>query len=94
MNDIQCNEFAFLGLEMLKRAALRALSELNKDSKYVTQDRVRRSLGIPKVDYGDQARHNALIYGVLYHLRNDGYAQHLSGFGWFITDKGIEYLGG
>ena len=94
MNDIQCNEFAFLGLEMLKRAALRTLSELNKESEYVKQDRVRESLGIPEVDYGDPARQNALIYGILYHLHNDGYAEHLSRVGWCITDKGIKYLGG
>ena len=87
------NDLAFMGLEILKRSALRALYELGKNTDWVRQDRVRERLGIPKVDFGNQARHNSLIYGVLYHLKEDGYADHLSAFGWRITELGKKSLG-
>ena len=94
MNDIQRNDLVFFGLEVLKRSALRALYELTRERDFVTQDRVREALGIPKIDYGKSARRNALIYGILYHLKQDGYAEHVVSCGWRITEKGISALGG
>ena len=79
------NDLAFMGLGILKCSALRALYELGKDTDWVRQDSIRERLGILKVDFG-QGCHNALIFGILYHLKEDDYAQHLPAFGWRITE--------
>ena len=86
--------WSFLVLRCL--SVLRCVLCMNSRERreFVTQDRVREALGIPKMDYGDSARHNALIYGILYHLKQDGYAEHVVSYGWRITEKGISALGG
>ena len=95
MNDNTRNEFASFGLEILKKSALLVLYALRDEKLFVRQDEIRERLGIPKIDYSyDQARHNALIFGILMHLKDDGYAYHNSGYGWQITPEGVSVIEG
>ncbi|RKU21058.1 hypothetical protein C6499_22830 [Candidatus Poribacteria bacterium] len=90
MNKYTRNTFADMGLEILKRAALLVLYDTTSPSEgLIQQDEVRKRLGIKNVDTFDSARHNALIYGILSHLRDDGYAYHNVGYGWRITEEGV-----
>ena len=83
MNNNTRNTFASHGLEILKRSALFVLYTARDEKLFVRQDEVRERLGIPKIDYSnDPARHNALIFGILMHLKDDGYAYHNPGSGW------------
>lgn len=93
MNDNTQKAFVHSSLEALKRAALNVLYETQPDG-YIQQDKVRKRLGIPKVEEQNPARHNSLIYGILTHLLDDEYAIHLSGFGWKITEKGVKVIEG
>ena len=89
MNENTRNTFASYGLEILKRSALLVLYEARDEKLFIRQDEVRERLGIPKIDYSyDPARHNALIFGILMHLRDHGYAYHNPGSGWQITKAG------
>ena len=56
-------------------------------SRTLRQNEVHQRLGIPKIDdLGD--RPNALIYGILMHLRHEKLAYHYPGSGWQITEEG------
>ena len=93
MNENTRNTFASYGLEILKRSALLVLYEETRDGGLIKQDVVRVRLGIPKIDYSlDPARHNALIFGILMHLKDDKYAYHNVGYGWQITEKGVSVI--
>ena len=95
MNDNTRNTFASHGLEILKRSALLVLYAVQDEKLFVRQDEVRERLGIPKIDYSsDPARHNALIFGILTHLKDDGYAYHNPGYGWQITPEGVSVIEG
>lgn len=96
MNQNTRNTYAAFALDILKTATLEVLYEKTSPSKSVIrQDEIRKQLDIKKIDYSwDPGRHNALIFGILMHLREDGYANHLSGYGWQITEKGIEIIEG
>ena len=91
MNKYTRNAFADMGLEMLKRAVLLVLYDTTSPFEgLIKQDEVRKRLGIKKIDYSvDPGRHNALIFGILMHLKDDGYAYHNSGYGWRITEEGV-----
>ena len=91
MNKYTRNTFADMGLEILKRAVLLVLYDTTSPSEgVIQQDQVRKRLGIKKIDYSvDPGRHNALIFGILMHLKDDGYAYHHSGYGWQITEEGV-----
>ena len=94
MNDNTQKALVHSSLEALKRSALNVLYEA-RDKGFVRQDVVRVRLGIPKVDYSlDPGRHNALIFGILMHLKDDKYADHNSGYGWQITEKGVKVIEG
>ncbi len=94
MNKYTRNAFADMGLEMLKRAVLLVLyDETSPSEGRIRQDEVRKRLGIKRIDYSaDPARHNALIFGILMHLKDDGYAYHNSGYGWQITEEGVALI--
>lgn len=47
---------------------------------------IRERLDIPKVDERDISRTNSLIYGLLFHLKADGYVVHNVGIG-FLDSK-------
>ena len=88
---------ASTGLEALKHAVLLVLYEdhdyLRAVNKGQKQDSIRKELGIERIDEDDQARHNALIYGILSYLSDDGYVRHI-GQRWKITDKGVTFIEG
>ena len=90
--------FASLGLENLKRAVLMALVEA--DDEWIMPKEVMKRLGIPPVcpQVGKHDK-NALMYGVLGYLVNDGYVAYQIDAGghhksWRITEKGRETLKG
>ena len=90
MNKYTRNTFADMGLEILKRSVLLVLYDTTSPSGgVIRQDEVRKQLGIKNINYFDSARHNALIYGILSHLRDDGYVYHNVGYGWQITEEGV-----
>lgn len=92
--ELLTNDNTQNGLEMIKRSALQVLYEARDEFIFITQDQVRERLGIPKVDYYDPARHNALIYGILMHLQEDGHAYHNVSVGWQITEEGVSVIEG
>ena len=89
MNENTRNAFASYGLEILKRAALLVLYDA-RDEGLIKQDAVRKRLGIPNID----SKHKALIYGILMHLKADGYAHHKVRRGWQITEQGVSIIEG
>ena len=91
MNDNTQKALVHSSLEALKRSTLNVLYEVQPDG-YIQQDKIRKQLGIPRVEEQNPARHNSLIYGILTHLQDDGYAIHLPGFGWTITKKGVSVI--
>ena len=93
MNDNTQKALVHSSLEALKRSALNVLYEAQPDG-YIQQDKVRKRLGIPKVEEQNPARHNSLIYGILTHLQADEYAHHEVGYGWQITEKGVKVIEG
>jgi hypothetical protein len=94
MNDNTQKALVYSSLEALKRCALNILYE-ERDKGFIRQDAVRMRLGIPKIDYSvDPARHNALIFGILMHLKDDKYVYHNPGYGWQITEKGVKVIEG
>ena len=93
MNDNTQKALVHSSLEALKRSALNVLYEA-RDKGFIRQDVVRVRLGIPKIDYYDPARRNALIFGILMHLEDDKYAYHNPGYGWQITEKGVKVIEG
>ena len=94
MNDNTQKALVHSSLEALKRSTLNVLYDA-RDEGLIKQDEIRKRLGIPKIDYSlDPARHNALIFGILMHLKDDKYAYHNSGYGWQITEKGVKVIEG
>ena len=92
MDDNTQKAFVHSALEALKRCALNVLYAA-RDKEFIRQEVVRMRLGIPKIDF-ERGRHNALIFGILMHLKDDGYAYHNPGYGWQITEKGIKVIEG
>ena len=93
MNDNTQKVLVHSALEALKRSALNVLYEAQHDG-YIKQDRVRKRLGIPKVEERNPARNNSMIYGILTHLQDDRYACHNPGYGWKITEEGVSVIEG
>ena len=94
MNDNTQKALVHSSLEALKRSTLNVLYEA-RDKVPLEQDEVRERLGIPKIDYRSNtrsARHNSLIFGILMHLKDDGYAYLKSRSGWQITKQGISLI--
>ena len=92
MNDNTQKALVHSSLEALKRSALNVLYEARNEG-FLQQDKVRKRLGIPKIDYSSpSARSNSLIFGILMHLKDDGYAYLKSRSGWQITKQGISLI--
>ena len=93
MNDKTRNEFASLGLEILKRSALLVLYELHvcsPDKPYLRLTNVREQLDLPML-----GKHNSLTHGILMHLADEGYAEWIgSGGQWQITPEGVSIIEG
>ena len=83
---------ASTGLEMLKSSVLLVLYE-NKDGPYaecfLQPKAVSEQLGIQRPSEVS-AQAYALIFGVLDHLREEGYVFHVERCGWQITMDGVE----
>ena len=92
MNNNIRSGFTKQGLELLKYAVLMVLYEV-RDGYPIPQETIRSRLDIPKVEELP-ARSNSLIYGILAHLRDDGYVEHELQIGWKITQAGIRFIEG
>ncbi len=77
---------ARLALCQLKEAVLSVLIDAYKqDNGCLQPAEMRKRVGIPAVRYEDPS--NALILGVLNHLRHETRVQHLPNQGWELTEQ-------
>ena len=90
MNNNIRNGLATHGLEILKQCVLMVLYEA-RDGYPIPQETIRSRLDMPKVEELP-ARSNSLIYGILAHLRDEGYVEHELQIGWKITQEGISFI--
>ena len=83
--------FADMGLKILKRSVLDALSDTGEKSlltQSLSQTGIRERLGIPKPKPSTSSAPNCLIIGVLDLLYEDGYVEALGNGYWKITEAG------
>jgi len=85
---------AATGLKMLKEAVLFVLYEESAKGKayaesWLQPEAIREALGIPRPSEVS-ANTNALIFGILDHLREAGLVFHVERCGWQITMDGVE----
>ena len=82
------------GLEMLKEAVLLVLYQKSDEPyarTWLQPEAIREQLDIPKPAKTASDR-NALIFGVLDYLHQDGYVFHVEHCGWQITRKGADII--
>ena len=75
----------------LKEVVLEVLYEA-RDGELINPAEIRERLGIPNITEPTVAT-NALIFGILDHLKQEGSVKHTLNEGWEITDEAASLLG-
>ena len=91
MNNNTRNAFAHHALEILKMSTLEALYKRSTVESHVRQLKILGDLGIPEIAPSGPER-RSLIYGILLHLQEDGYAKDLGNGRWKITEEGVSVI--
>ena len=90
------NTYASHGLGILKRSVLLVLYDAKQESPYgtiLTAGEIRERLDLPYQQF-PSGNVNALTQGVLDHLKQDRHASHHVGYGWSITEEGVNLIEG